>query len=187
MVDYRQRKQLIAEAVESVRATLKLLASRGIQCDIVTGAGTGSYPFETESGVYTELQCGSYIFMDAHYQTLHDRHGQPVSTFSNALYVLTSIVSSASPGRAICDAGLKAHSIDSGMPVIAGEETLKYIKATDEHGVISDPHNRLKLNDRIYLVPGHCDPTCNLYDWYVGVRGGKVETLWPVSARGKLY
>ena len=58
---------------------------------------------------------------------------------------------------------------------------------SDEHGVVADPDGVLKVNDKLRLVPGHCDPTCNLHDWYVGVRGGKVETLWPVSARGKAF
>ncbi len=186
IVDFVQRKASIDRAVEMVSRTLQLLASAGIECEIVSGAGTGSYPFETESGVYTELQCGSYIFMDGHYKTIQDRDRVPVSEFRNALFVVTSIISVAAEGRAICDAGLKAHSIDSGMPQIRGRNELQYIKATDEHGVIADQENCLSLNDRLVLIPGHCDPTCNLYDWYAGVRNGKVETLWPVSARGRL-
>ena len=62
-----------------------------------------------------------------------------------------------------------------------------FIGGSDEHGVVADPNGALKVNDKLKLVPGHCDPTCNVHDWYVGVRGGKVETLWPVSARGKAY
>ncbi len=64
---------------------------------------------------------------------------------------------------------------------------VKYVKCSDEHGVVEDPQGVLKVNDKLRLVPGHCDPTCNVHDWYVGVRGGKVECLWPVSARGKGY
>ena len=89
--------------------------------------------------------------------------------------------------KAICDAGLKAQSVDSGLPYIYGREDVKYIKCSDEHGVISDANNSLKINEKLHLIPGHCDPTCNVHDYYVGVRNGKVETLWPVSARGKAY
>lgn len=77
--------------------------------------------------------------------------------------------------------------IDSGLPLVFGETDLSYVTASDEHGVIDDPRQRLSLNDMLKLVPGHCDPTCNLHDWFVGVRGGRVEALWPVTARGKLY
>jgi len=89
-------------------------------------------------------------------------------------------------GRAVCDAGLKALAVDSGLPRI-DRPGLGYEQASDEHGVIADPEGVLKRGDQIALVPGHCDPTCNLHDWYVGVRNGRVETLWPVTARGKLY
>jgi len=77
--------------------------------------------------------------------------------------------------------------VDSGLPFIFGRDDVEYLKCSDEHGVVGDPDGVLKVNDKLRLVPGHCDPTCNVHDWYVGVRGGKVETLWPVSARGKAY
>ena len=96
-------------------------------------------------------------------------------------------MSHARPDRAVCDAGLKAMSLDSGLPVIYQRDDLRYLNCSDEHGVISDPDGALRVNDRLRLVPGHCDPTCNLHDWYVGVRNGKVECLWPVSARGRSY
>ena len=110
-------------------------------------------------------------------------HGE----WENALFVLTSIMSHAKADRAVCDAGLKVLSIDSGLPVVHGRNDVKYVNASDEHGVIEDPDGVLRINERLRLVPGHCDPTCNLHDWYVGVRNGKVEVVWPVSARGKSY
>ena len=85
------------------------------------------------------------------------------------------------------DAGLKAQSVDSGLPTIYGRSDVQYIKCSDEHGVIADPQGVLKVGERLKLVPGHCDPTANIHDWYVGVRKGKVEVVWPVSARGKAY
>ena len=85
------------------------------------------------------------------------------------------------------DAGLKAQSVDSGLPVIFGRTDVKYVKCSDEHGVVEDMGHALKVGDKLKLVPGHCDPTCNVHDWYVGVRDGRVEVVWPVTARGKAY
>ncbi len=182
---FSERQALIEAAITDVRATVDLLSTTGLACDIIGGAGTGTYMFEGASGLYNELQCGSYAFMDADYAQILDQAGEPVSEFEHALFVLTSVMSTAVTGQAVCDAGLKAHSVDSGPPVIFGRPDLGIGKFSDEHGVIADPENTLKLNDRLRLVPGHCDPTCNLHDWYVGVRNGVVETLWPVTARGK--
>ncbi|MDE3028930.1 MAG: DSD1 family PLP-dependent enzyme, partial [Paracoccaceae bacterium] len=98
---------------------------------------------------------------------------------------LTSVMSHTKADKAVCDAGLKAQSVDSGLPVVFGRTDVEYVKCSDEHGVIADPAGKLAINQKLRLVPGHCDPTCNVYDWYVGVRGGKVERLIPVTARGK--
>jgi 3-hydroxy-D-aspartate aldolase len=162
-----------------------MLEAAGLACDIVGGAGTGTYYFEGASRVYNELQCGSYIFMDADYRRVKDETGKAISEFENSLFIWTSIMSHAKADIAICDAGLKSQSVDSGLPVIHGRDDLEYIKCSDEHGVISDPSGALKLNDKLNLIPGHCDPTCNLHDWYVGLRNEEVECLWPVTARGR--
>ena len=189
MDKYEDRKAKIDIAVAMVKDAVDTLAAEGIGCDIVGGGGTGSYYFEGNSGVYNELQCGSYAFMDADYGRILDKDGKRIDQgeWENALFILTSVMSHTKPDRAICDAGLKAQSVDSGLPVIFGRTDVKYIKCSDEHGVIEDPQGVLKVNDKLRLVPGHCDPTCNVHDWYVGVRGGKVEVVWPVSARGKAY
>ncbi len=189
MDKYEDRKAKIDIAVAMVRDAVEALKAEGLDCDIVGGGGTGSYYFEGNSGVYNELQCGSYAFMDADYGRILDKDGKRIDQgeWENALFILTSVMSHAKADRAICDAGLKAQSVDSGLPVIFGRTDVKYIKCSDEHGVIDDPAGVLKVNDKLRLVPGHCDPTCNVHDWYVGVRGGKVEVVWPVSARGKAY
>ena len=148
------------------------------------GAGTGTYALEGRSGLFNELQCGSYIFMDAAYNRVLDGDGRPMRDFENSLFIWTSIMSKARPDRAVCDAGLKVQSVDSGLPVIHGRDDVRYVKCSDEHGIVDDPDNRLRLNEKLKLIPGHCDPTCNMHDWYVGVRGGVVECLWPVTARG---
>lgn len=186
---YDDRKAMIDLAVAQVKDAVDALKAAGLTCDIVGGGGTGSYCFEGASGVYNELQCGSYAFMDADYGRILDRDGHRIDQgeWENALFLLTSVMSHAKADRAICDAGLKVQSVDSGLPVVFGRGDVKYVNCSDEHGVIEDPDGVLKINDRLRLVPGHCDPTCNIHDWYVGVRGGKVEVVWPVSARGKAY
>ena len=187
MQSYTDRKEKTGIAIDMVRTSIDMLKAEGLECDIVGGGGTGSYYFESESGVFNELQCGSYAFMDADYQTIEDEKGERISEFENSLFILTSIMSHTKADKAICDAGLKVQSLDSGLPYIYGRSDVEYIKCSDEHGVISDPEGVLKINEKLKLVPGHCDPTCNVHDWYIGVRGGKVEKIWPVSARGKAY
>ena len=189
MDSYDDRKAKIEVAVAQVDDAIQNLKLQGLACDIVGGGGTGSYYFEGNSGVFNELQCGSYAFMDADYGRILDEKGNRIDQgeWENALFILTSVMSHAKADLAVVDAGLKVQSIDSGLPVVYGRTDIEYFKCSDEHGVIRDTDSVLKVNDKLRLVPGHCDPTCNLHDWYVGVRNGKVEKLWPVSARGKAY
>ncbi|MFT5217919.1 MAG: 3-hydroxy-D-aspartate aldolase [Planctomycetota bacterium] len=186
---YDDRRAKVDIAVAMAREATEALGDKGLTCDIVGGGGTGSYYFEGNSGVFNELQCGSYAFMDADYGRILDEKGNRIDQgeWENALFILTSVMSHAKADKAICDAGLKAQSVDSGLPVIYGRDDVEYIKCSDEHGVIADPDGVLKVNDKLKLVPGHCDPTCNVHDWYVGVRNAKVECLWPVTARGLAY
>ena len=185
--EFAARKAQIDDAIRQARVTVDMLKDAGFTCAIVGGGGTGSYYFEGNSHVYNELQCGSYAFMDAAYQRVKDESGKNISEFENALFILTSVMSHVKADTAICDAGLKVQSVDSGLPVVFGRTDVEYIKCTDEHGVIADPKGVLKINEKLKLVPGHCDPTCNVHDWFVGVRNGKVECLWPVTARGLAY
>lgn len=182
--DYEERKGKIEDAVAEVSKTIELLKAEGLECDIVAGAGTGTFRFEGGSGVYNELQCGSYVFMDADYQRVRKQDGGIIDDFENSLFIYTTVMSKTKKEKAICDAGLKAQSVDSGVAVVFGRHDIEYIGASDEHGVISDPDNVLELGEKLRLVPGHCDPTVNIYDWYVGVRNGKVECLWPITGRG---
>ena len=186
---YDERKAKIDIAVAMVKDAVDTLKTEGLACDIVGGGGTGSYYFESNSGVYNELQCGSYAFMDADYGRILDKNGNRIDQgeWENAFFILTSVMSHAKADKAIVDAGLKAQSVDSGLPVVYGRDDVEYVKCSDEHGVVMDPNGALRVNDKLKLVPGHCDPTANVHDWYVGVRNGKVECLWPVSARGHAY
>lgn len=189
MDSYEDRKAKLDVAIAQVQDAVDVLKAEGIACELVSGGGTGSYYFESNSGVYNELQCGSYAFMDADYGRILDKDGNRIDQgeWENAFFILTSVMSHAKADKAIVDAGLKTQSVDSGLPVIFGRDDVEYIKCSDEHGVVMDPTGALKVNDKLKLVPGHCDPTANVHDWYVGVRDGKVETVWPVSARGRAY
>ena len=180
-----ERRGAIERAAAAARTTKELLGNAGIACETITGAGTGSFMFEAASTVYNELQPGSYIFMDADYNA-NAWEGLP--QFEQSLFVFTSVMSTPTPNRIVVDAGLKASSIDSGMPVIAGAPGLEYIKASDEHGVVrvADNARMPALGEQLRLIPGHCDPTVNLYDWMICIRDQRVETVWPISARGAL-
>ncbi len=186
---YEARKEKLDTAIAMVKDAVDGLKAEGIDCELVSGGGTGSYYFESNSGVYNELQCGSYAFMDADYGRILDKDGNRIDRgeWENALFILTSVMSHVKADKAIVDAGLKAQSVDSGLPVVFGRDNVEYIKCSDEHGVVMDTDGVLKVNDKLKLVPGHCDPTANVHDWYVGVRNGKVEAVWPVSARGRAY
>ena len=181
-----ERQAAIGRASALAAATRDLLAAHRISCDSITGAGTGTFPLEMDSGVYTELQPGSYIFMDADYNRNESDASWP--HFEQSLFVLTTVMSRPTAGRAVVDAGLKASSVDSGMPQVWNLPGVEYLKASDEHGVlrVAAGAQAAALGEKLMLVPGHCDPTVNLYDWFVGVRGGMVEALWLITGRGAL-
>jgi D-serine deaminase-like pyridoxal phosphate-dependent protein len=181
-----ERRAAIASAAALARGTKAAIEAAGIACATVTGAGTGTWQHERDSGIYTELQPGSYVFMDADYQRnalAPDQH-----PFEQSLFVVATVMSTPVRERAVVDAGLKAFAFDSGPPVVYGARGLTYTRGSDEHGVITVGAEARPplIGDRLWLVPGHCDPTVNLYDWIVGVRGTRVECVWPVSARGAL-
>ncbi|MCB4821515.1 DSD1 family PLP-dependent enzyme [Roseicella aerolata] len=177
-----EREAAIAHAAEVTRRTVEQLRQRGLDCPIVGGGGTGTFALEAASGVYTEIQAGSYAFMDADYA----RNEAP-PPFRQSLFVLSTVMSRAIPGVAVLDAGHKAVAVDSGLPLVHGRPGLRYVSASDEHGkLLVEDGAAPALGDKLRLVPGHCDPTVDRYDWYVGVRQGRVECLWPIAARGAM-
>jgi 3-hydroxy-D-aspartate aldolase len=186
---FEERKAAIVSAVGIVRATLDALEQAGLPCPAVTGAGTGTFDLESTSGVYTEIQAGSYCFMDADYGRNFDENGAPVSLFRQSLFVLGTVMSVTRAGSAVIDVGHKGVGVDSGLPLVWEKPDIAFAGASDEHGNLkfTPSHNgALKLGEKIRLVPGHCDPTVDRYDWYVGVRNGCVESLWPITARGAM-
>jgi len=184
--EYAKRKEAIDAAADKVRRTLDLLRRNGLTCEVISGAGTGTYPFEAASGIWNELQAGSYIFMDADYLKNLKADGTPGGEFEPSLFVYATVMSRPTKDRAILDAGLKALSVDAGFPWVVGMQDVEYIRAADEHGrlTLHDPDRTLPLGQKLRLVPGHCDPTVNLHDWYVCYRNNRVEALWPITARG---
>lgn len=181
----QERQSAIAAVCTKAAATKEAIEKLGIKVERITGAGTGSVMLERDSKLFNEVQAGSYIFMDRDYASnQRDTHDLP---FEHALFVKTAILSHPTEGRAVVDAGLKASSVDSGMPVIWQRMDAKYLKASDEHGVLElAADSSLKLGDYVMLVPGHCDPTVNLYDELICLRDDRVEDIWPISARGAL-
>ena len=181
-----ERRTLIGGAIDASRRTVEQLRQQGLACPIVGGAGTGTFEIESASGVYTEMQAGSYVFMDADYARNLDEAGAPVTTFRHALFVLATVMSAPRVGLAVLDAGHKAVAVDSGLPVVWQRPDIRYVSASDEHGKLDVGSETAMpvLGEKLRLVPGHCDPTVDKFDWYVGVRNGLVECLWPVAARG---
>jgi D-serine deaminase-like pyridoxal phosphate-dependent protein len=181
-----ERERAVQHAQKAVAQCLAAFAAAGIECERITGAGTGTYPFEIASGVWNEIQVGSYVFMDVDYG--RNKWGDAVR-FRNSLFVLATVMSVAG-GRLVLDAGLKAYGVDSGLPQAPDAPGWQFARATDEHGVLtpasSAPPLPIGIGTKLKLIPGHCDPTVNLHDWFVAVRNGVVEAVWPITARGAL-
>ena len=189
----QERREAISAVVEDAQYTKRLIEAEGIEVGLVTGAGTGTMVCEAASGAYGELQAGSFLFMDADYARNERDPAQP--QFEHALFVKTQVIS-AGPGHAVCDAGHKSHAIDSGLPRVHAIEPgtdLEYLNGGDEHGVLvpAGTNTRVPAIGRmLWLIPGHCDPTVNLHDFMIGVKGGlvngTVDRIFRVDARGAL-
>jgi D-serine deaminase-like pyridoxal phosphate-dependent protein len=181
------REAAAERAAALVRAAQLSITSVGIECPLVTGGGTGTFVFDTTSGVWGELQAGSYLFMDGEYGGIEPAERAP--RFEHALFVKSQVMS-CNASHVVVDAGVKAYAIDAGLPR-AWRRELEMINYGDEHGILKasgSASDLPQLGEIVWLVPGHCDPTVNLYDEYVAVRGGLergvVEAVWPVDTRG---
>ena len=183
-----ERRAALAEVVRLVQETRRMVEAAGLSLPLVTGAGSGTFGLESTSGVFGELQAGSYLFMDGDYARNEADPAQPA--FEHALFVKTQVMS-ASAGHVVVDAGHKSHAIDSGLPRVHGEP-LEATGCSDEHTTLraTGAAPLPALGSTLWLIPGHCDPTVNLHDWMVGVRGGlqagTVEELIRVDTRGCL-
>jgi 3-hydroxy-D-aspartate aldolase len=186
-----ERRLAIAAAATLARAARDALRAAGLPCDTITGAGTGTFLFEAASGIYNEIQAGSYVMMDLDYAKNEPDPHWP--QFDQALYILTTVMSRRRPfngsgERITLDAGLKSYSTDSGsaLPAFSGWQVRG---VSDEHTVLERVGDgpELALGDKPLLIPGHVDPTINLHDWIVAIRNDRVECVWQVDARGAVY
>lgn len=189
----QERREAISVVVQDAVFTRRLIEEEGIPVELITGAGTGSMVCEAASGIFGELQAGSFMFMDADYAGNERDPAQP--QFEHALFVKSQVMSS-SLRHAVCDAGHKSHAIDSGLPTVVDMEPtgqLEYANGGDEHGILRPAGGNTRvpaLGETVWLIPGHCDPTVNLHKYLIGVTGGlkkgRVDKIIRVDARGAL-
>jgi D-serine deaminase-like pyridoxal phosphate-dependent protein len=190
-----ERRAVVNQVCEKVKQTLIAFDSLGMRRpEVISGGGSGSVGLDARTSLFTEVQAGSYVFMDVDYMRNEwDASIQPA--FAQSLFVLTSVMSQTTSHRAVVDAGLKALSVDSGLPELKNAPTMVYAKANDEHGLVelraaadgSLPEPEALLGQKLLLVPGHCDPTVNLYDELVVIDNDQVVDTWPILARGRLF
>lgn len=185
VMPFEERQKQVAERMERVRALIFALVAEGLKPAIVTGSGTGTHWLDAQHGVFTELQPGSFLFLDSCYQPIPlDPDGNP---FSPSLFVAASIVTDNRADRMIVNAGFKAFSTDSGKPVPmrGAPQTATYRFMGDEHGAIEfAAGTRPNLGPTIEFLTPHCDPTVNLHARYQVVHGDEVVDEWPIMARG---
>jgi D-serine deaminase-like pyridoxal phosphate-dependent protein len=180
---HAKREEACRAGAALAQACVKLLADHGCPCPIVTGGGTGSAEFDAAGGVYTEVQAGTYPFMDADYG---DNEWAGSLGLRNSLFLAATVMSVPAPDLIVLDVGLKSTTTECGPPRIHARPGLTYVAASDEHGIVrvAGDTPTPTLGEKILLIPSHCDPTFNLHDELVTIRGGVVEDIWPISARG---
>ena len=185
--DFAERREKSLGAMKMLAETRDAFKTAGLPCDICSGGGTGSFDIDPEARVLTELQGGSYIFMDKQYSDVKAGNGAPVP-FETSLFVQMSVISNNTPGLVTVDAGFKAFSTDAEAPVLlsGAPEGSAYFFFGDEQGGIALPKDQsLPLGASLAAITPHCDPTVNLYDAYHVVRGDTLVAIWPIEARGR--
>jgi D-serine deaminase-like pyridoxal phosphate-dependent protein len=189
VADFSERRRQDALESAKVGELVEGLRAEGLAPRMITGAGTGSHALDAAGGRFTELQCGSYVFMDVQYQHVALRPDEP-QPFEPALFVRTSVISANAAGHVTTDAGLKRFATDGPRPVIArgAPEGAEYYFFGDEHGRIElpDAPAHLPVGTALECITPHCDPTVNLYDVYHVVHGDMLVDIWPIDARGAI-
>jgi 3-hydroxy-D-aspartate aldolase len=181
---FAERARLIGIQADRVRAVVTALASAGLPPAIVTGGGTGSHGIDAATGLFTEIQPGSYLFMDSCYGAIGISEND--NPFAPSLFVATTVVSANKPGRVVVNAGWKAFAADSGKPVAlrGGPPGASFRFMGDEHGALDfEGEGGPALGATIEFLTSHCDPTVNLYSAFHVVRGDEVVDVWPIRAR----
>ena len=180
--DYADRKRRCLESMKMLTDTARLLTDGGFDIQVVTGGGTGTAEFCALVPGVTELQPGSFIFMDTDYRSVEG------VTYSNSLTILSTVISKQGPCQVTIDAGLKSLTTDSGLAECK-DPRYRHQNLGDEHGSLTWDENTmppLAVGDRVEMVPSHIDPTINLHDIYYAYRKGVIEEIWTVDARGKV-
>lgn len=177
-----ERSRAAATVADRATAVRTRLTQAGFECQIISGGGTSTCVEDAEIGILSELQPGSYLFMDRDYGLNVSSLPDP---FEHSLFVLATVIS-ARLGHAVIDDGLKSLAVDSGFPKVFGDDRLEYRNASDEHGILfpTSGTNPLRLGEQVQLVPGHCDPTINLHDIILLMDAGRVERAIKIDARG---
>lgn len=183
---YADRRAAIADRTDYLKGVIDALSAAGYAPEVVTGGGTGTHRIDAELGVLTELQAGSYVFMDKQYNDC-DIDGEGRAAFETSLFVDAHVISANSASMATIDAGFKALSTDGGLPVVmdGAPQGAMFVFMGDEHGALIAPDHAFRIGDHVSLAVPHCDPTVNLYETYHVVRDGTLIEMWPVSARGR--
>lgn len=185
--DYSERRSQSRSAIDRLRHVVADLVAQGLTPDLITGSGTGTFDIDVEEAVFTELQVGSYVFMDSQYWQVRHQSGRPV--FEQSLFVQAAVCSANFSGFVTVDAGLKHFSLDAGLPEVigAGPERGLFAFQGDEHGRVTPPamDAPLQLGERVEFIPPHCDPTINLYNHFHCFRGERLAEIWPIDARGR--
>ncbi|MCC6419960.1 MAG: DSD1 family PLP-dependent enzyme [Gemmataceae bacterium] len=185
-VGFANRAKVSRAAMTLAAETRELLAKAGLDVPILSGGSTGTYNIDSAVRGVTELQVGSYVFMDVDYRRIGGRDGPVYTDFRPSLTVLTTVVSATHPDRVTVDAGTKAFSTDGPhRPEARGRDGLTYARAGDEFGTVTATKGAMlpRLGERLAFLVPHCDPTVNLYDRLYAMRGDRVEAVWPTVAR----
>jgi D-serine deaminase-like pyridoxal phosphate-dependent protein len=183
VVGFEERRASSKRALSQAIETRDLLRRSGHDVEILSGASTGTYNIDPYLEGMTEMQSGSYVFMDVEYRKIGGSSGPVYEDFAPALCVLSTVIHR-SGDKAIVDAGLKAFSTDRPFgPEPLEAKALKYEFAGDEHGRLVLSGAAIELGDRLRFIIPHCDPTVNLYDRFFCVRGESVEDEWPIMER----
>lgn len=187
IVGFANRRAASLRALERAAEARTAIEKAGMRVEIMSVGGTGTYNIDAGYPGATEIQPGSYIFMDSHYRSIGGESSDLFEDFGNSLSVLTTVISTPSKGRVITDGGNKALSTDSGFPVLKDGRGVVFQPGGDEHGILllKDPAREFKVGDTVEFIPSHCDTTVNLHNVFWAVRNGRIEAVWPIEARGR--
>jgi D-serine deaminase-like pyridoxal phosphate-dependent protein len=184
---YQARRDQSLARYEDAVTTFERMKASGLNVEIFSGGGTGTYNIMTSVPGFTDIQVGSYVFMDAQYLAIGNDKGDVFSDFAPSLTVMTTVLNTYFPKRITTDAGTKALTLNKPDPIVVGEPGFRYTAGSDEFGSIQydNANKTYRVGDKLELIIPHCDPVVNLYDVFYGVRNDRVEAVWPVTARGK--